>query len=284
MANNPNSIRLGACRVRWGGRDLGMTKGGVDVTIKAQNKPIEVDQFGKTIVQEYVMGRSIMVKVPFAETDLDSLYSLLKTSGGTLTDNGVRASGTLTFSANPAAADTIVVAGHTFTFVTAVTGADQILIGATPAATIVNAVRVLNASSDSNVTQLQFTGSATTITISPYKSGVAGNNFVISRTGTAVTTSGATLTGGVDATSRLAVVQSGAGIGLYGTALPLVLHPIDRADNDFTEDFVVPLANNGGSLTFAYKVDVERIFVLEFTGYVNVSNKTLFTYGDDGVH
>ena len=284
MANNPNSIRLGACRVRWGGRDLGLTKGGVDVEVKAETKTIDVDQFGKTIVQEYVMGRTVMVKVPFAETDLDTLYSLTKTSGGSLQDTGVQATGTITFSGQPAANDTITVAGHLFTFVTVIVGADQIVLGTDLPTTIRNAVRVLSSSSDAKVTQASYTATATTILIAAYKSGVAGNAFALAKSGTATTVSGATLTGGTDNTGRRFVsVQSGAGIGLYGTSQPLVLHPVDRADNDYVEDFVVPLANTGGSVQFKYMVDQERIFQVDFNGYVDQTSKTLFVYGDTGV-
>lgn len=281
MTNNPNNIRLSACRVRWGGRDLGLTKGGVDVTIKTETKPVQVDQFGNTLVNEVILGRTVTVKCPFAETDLDTLYAITKASGATLTDSGTVATGTLTFSGVPLANDTIVINGHTFTYVASLTNPvtkDTVLIGADPVTTIANTVTALQQSSDPAVLAGTYVGSATTLTVNYYRSGVTGNSFTLAATGTKITTSGATLTGGVDGTRNVQVV-TGVGTSLLAAAQSLVLHPADLVDQDTSQDFTVPYAGQSGSIAFSYKIDAERIYMVEFTGYPNASSGELFKFG-----
>lgn len=81
---NDNALRvqLGTCSVTFGETDLGLTKGGVEVTVSTTTYKINVDQFGQTELNEYVLGRTAMVKVPMAETDLDKL--LIAIPGSTL--------------------------------------------------------------------------------------------------------------------------------------------------------------------------------------------------------
>ena len=288
MANDPNNIRLGPCRVRWGGRDLGLTKGGVEVTVKTDTHAIDTDQTGKSPVNEYIIGRMLSIKCPFAETDLDSMYALMKNTGATYQDNGAKATGTITFASVPTAGDTITVAGHVFTYVTSVTGwlnlpADSIPLNTTVGGTISSTLRVLQASSDANVTNFTFVAGASTIAVTANKSGLAANSATLGKTGTAITVSGPTMTGGTVSSNRLISVTHGTGISLFSTSQVLVLHPIDKNDNDFTEDFVVPYANTPGSVNFAYKLDSERVFNIEFSAYPNPANRVLFTYGDNAV-
>ena len=289
MANNANNIKLSACYVRWGGRDLGLTKGGVDVTIKTSTKMVQVDQFGASTVNEYITGREVNVKTPFAETDIDTLYSLTRTAGANFNDNGTIATGTWTFSVKPAQGDTIVVNGHTFTYVTVLSSSnptDQILIPATQGAypsilwaCLVNTVQVLNLSNDPNVLAAFYSNTGTTVTANYYRSGVIGNSFTMGENSSAITASGATLAGGTDGTVRNVALATGIGISLLTTALPLVLHPNNKPDGDTSEDFIVPLANTPANITFAYKFDNERVFTCEFTGYPNLSTGALCSYG-----
>lgn len=79
MAINPQvqNVKLGACTVKYGGVDLGLTKGGVEVTITTNTHEVKVDQFGDTVVNDYVMGRIGQVTVPMAETDLQKLQAVI---------------------------------------------------------------------------------------------------------------------------------------------------------------------------------------------------------------
>lgn len=80
-----SKVKLGACKVTWNNVDLGYTKGGVEVEITTAKKKIMIDQFGETEVNEYIMGRSVMVRVPLAESDLTLLASVIP--GSTLVTN-----------------------------------------------------------------------------------------------------------------------------------------------------------------------------------------------------
>lgn len=71
------NVKLGACSVNYATKDLGLTKGGVAVTIATQQKAINVDQFGQTVVNDFIMGRTGTVKVPMAESDLTKLQAVI---------------------------------------------------------------------------------------------------------------------------------------------------------------------------------------------------------------
>ena len=163
---DPNNIKMGTCKITYGGVDLGLTMGGVEVTVETTTHESKVDQFGDTIVNEFIMGRSITAVVPLAETTVEMLATIM------------------------------------------------------PGAT---------------------------------------------KTGT-----GATLR--VD-------VSTGTGISLRETAKPLILHPINKADSDKSEDLTIPLAATPGGINFAYKYDEERIYQADFKGYPDLDSGLLFSYG-----
>lgn len=106
----------------------------------------------------------------------------------------VAATGTLTVVTNPAATETIAVAGTVFTFVASGATGDQINIGATAAdtataiATAVNALASVNAAAVGAV-----------VTVTAATAGTAGNAIALVGNGAKITRSGATLTGGAAA-------------------------------------------------------------------------------------
>ncbi len=71
-------------------------------------------------------------------------------------------------------------------------------------------------------------------------------------------------------------VDTGVGVDLRDIAKVLRLHPKGVTGN--VEDFVIPLAATTGALTFAYKLDEERIFNVEFKAYAD-NNGRLFYVG-----
>lgn len=78
MANNsPQNVKLGVCKVFYGGVDLGFTKGGVEVTVETETHEVQVDQYGNTPINEYIIGRTVAVSVPLAETTLDNLIAIM---------------------------------------------------------------------------------------------------------------------------------------------------------------------------------------------------------------
>jgi hypothetical protein len=283
MKSDTRNVKLGVCRVYFDGDDLGLTQGGVEVNVTSETHKVEVDQMGKTPINEYVMGRSLTVKVPMAETTVENLIKIMP--GATLTQTGgTKASGTVTITTNPSDGETIIINGVTITFKTAVANNQtQVLIGASSAATATNLSNFINATSNPLLSLVDASPSTNVVTLTYEFVGVEGNTFT-TVTGTAaakVTMGGATLTGGVDATKKYVSVDHGIGQDLLTSAKELRLHPTAKAAGDLSDDFVIPLANTGGALNFAYKLDQERIFNVEFTGYPDPTTGRLFIVGDN---
>jgi hypothetical protein len=280
MASSTKNVKLGVCKVYLGGVDLGFTQGGVEVSVKTDTHKVEIDQFGKTTVNELIMARNVMAKIPLAETTLQNMVRTMP--GATLVSDGVQASGTVTFAANPTATTTVTVGGQAFTFQAAKpTTAFQVQLGATQLATLTNFVTVFNRSMiQQSIGGLTATLNAagTVVTIKAIDPGTAPNavTLVAASGGTA---SGATLTGGVAETKARVDVNIGTSVDLLSVAQELRLHPTSRTDNDYAEDFTIFLAATAGALTFAYKVDTERVYSVEFNGYPD-SNGKLFALGD----
>ncbi len=77
MASKTKNVKLGVCKISFGGVDLGYTKGGAEVEVTTETHKVLVDQFGESIVNEYVIKRDIMVKTALAETTLDNLSLIM---------------------------------------------------------------------------------------------------------------------------------------------------------------------------------------------------------------
>lgn len=288
--SDTKNVKLGVCQITLDGVDLGYTKGGVEVSVKTDTHKVNVDQFGKTTINELIMGRELMVKAPLAETTLENMVAIMP--GATLTSvGGTVAQGTITITTNPVAAETITVNGETVTFRSALTGVgNEVLIGATAAATATALAAALNASTNEKLATASYEAAAAVVTVkygpalifgSAGQKTIAGNTFTIV-TGTAaakVTMSGATLTGGAEPTSKRVDVGTGIGVDLLSIAKELRLHPVGKPVSDKSEDFVVPLAATAGGLQFAYKLEDERIYNTEFTGYPDPVTQKLFYIG-----
>lgn len=86
MTSSTENIRMGTCRILYNGADLGFTTGGVEVAVATTTHETKVDQFGDTVANEYIMGRTITIKAPLVETTLENMAALMP--GSTLvTDN-----------------------------------------------------------------------------------------------------------------------------------------------------------------------------------------------------
>jgi flagellin len=127
---------------------------------------------------------------------------------------GVAATGTLTFTANAAAADTFTVGSTTYTFVSSLTGAaNEVLVGASTAQSILNLQAAINAASGgggvaygagtvANTDAYASGATATTLTVTANLNGTAGNSIATSDTGSGNGTFGAAdLASGVDGAS-----------------------------------------------------------------------------------
>lgn len=166
MASSTQNVKIGVCKITFGDQDLGYTKGGVEVEVATETHSVTVDQHGNTPISQYIMGRSIVVRAPLAETTIDNLAA---TMPGTLVEG---------------------------------------------------------------------------------------------------------------TTQKKATVSTGIGTDLRSIAQELRLHPVGVAESDASEDLVIPLAATSGAMTFAYRLDEERIFNVEFNGYPNEEGQ-LFYIGPD---
>lgn len=285
MASDTKNVKLGVCKVFFDGIDLGYTQGGVEVSVATETHSVEVDQFGKTSINEIIMGRNVMVKCPLAETTLDNMVRTMP--GATLvTAGGVKATGSITITVTaPTNSQTILVNGKTIVFVTGAGNSDvanlKVGIGADATATAANLRAVLNASADPAIAVADYTGAAGLVTITYGIEGVVGNTFTTAAGTYAATVGGANLTLGADPTASRVDVIDGVGVDLLAIAKQLRLHPKNKADTDYTDDFIIPKAATAGALTFAYKLDAERIYNVEFKGYPDItSGGKLFSVGD----
>lgn len=68
MAKKVSEIRrLGTCRVHYGDKDMGFTKGGVQVTITVDQYDVVVDEYGVVPVDVIDRGTTISAVVPVAQ-------------------------------------------------------------------------------------------------------------------------------------------------------------------------------------------------------------------------
>ena len=273
MASSTENVKLGVCNVLFNGVDLGFTKGGVEVEVATSTHEITVDQLGETPIGEIVTGRTVQATVPLAETTLDNLVAIMP--GSELISDGARASGTVTFStAAPVDGDKVTLAGVAYTFKTAPNGQNDMPVPATIGA----AAQALAAKINANSGDFTATASSGVVTITAKNRGTDGN-ATLSRTVTTtgnVTVSGATLTGGADATKAQVKVSTGVNINLLSLAQTLVLRP--RGTNG-EDDFTIYKAMCPGALNFAYQFDNERVFSAVFKGYA-ATDGSLFSLGD----
>lgn len=68
-----SNVKVGACSVTFNGVDLGHTKGGVEVSYEPTWHEVQVDKYGETVVQKYLMGERLTAKVPLAELTIANL-------------------------------------------------------------------------------------------------------------------------------------------------------------------------------------------------------------------
>lgn len=78
--NQAENVKLGTCAIYFGtaGSEapLGLTIGGVEVEVTTTTHETKIDQFGDTVANEFIMGRSIMVRMNLAETTLENMVAL----------------------------------------------------------------------------------------------------------------------------------------------------------------------------------------------------------------
>lgn len=177
----------------WGPTNLAMTFGNY-----AQYASI----FGPTINRTFDMGGHVILAgyqgagyfcgVRITDTtDTAASASVSATAAINATDQ-------VTYASNPTANSTVTINGTVWTYVSAITTGNQILLGATLPLTLASAVATLNASLDTNTVKSTYSTNGTTIlSMSADIAGTAGNSYTLAAS--VGTVGGATFSGGVNA-------------------------------------------------------------------------------------
>lgn len=158
---------------------------------------------------------------PYANDPLASTYST-----ATLTSTGTV----------PTAADTITIDGVVYTFVASLTGAaNQILIGASAAATLQNVFDAINHSGTPGTQYGSLTSThptvrassvtSTTVVVTARIPGIGGNSIVVTESGTQLSWNVTYMTGGADSgTSRYPELLGGCGVLLRESTGPTIVN------------------------------------------------------------
>lgn len=93
------SLRLDNMRVTYGGTDMGVTSGGVEINVELGIEEQTVDQYGIAPVQTYDKGKRVTIKIGFAEATIANLGKFLygtttRVTGGTAVGIGLLKAGT----------------------------------------------------------------------------------------------------------------------------------------------------------------------------------------------
>lgn len=129
---------------------------------------------------------------------------------------GVKASGTLTFTGNPAAGSTVTLNGTVWTFVAGSPAANQTQIQGTAQATAHVLAVNLTDSADTEVSKCTWTENVLAVDVEFKQTGTVGNAYTLAASGTSnITPSGATLSGGSGGTPPTGTLIVGPETGTY---------------------------------------------------------------------
>lgn len=152
------------------------------------------------------------------------------------------ATGIVTFTANPANLDTLTLNGTTVTFVTGTPVGNQVLIGSSTGATLTNLYTFLLASTDVNLVQFtygyQSSAFSHVLYVNAAVTGAAGNLLTLAKVSSAITVSGATLSGGSGADISGLLGMTAASSGAYlaaGIPAESPLTAVQILDNMFND-------------------------------------------------
>lgn len=203
-----------------------ITSGGFDVTVDGVAKTLTGMNFS---TQSNLNGIASVVTAALSGAATcvwtgDQFEIISATTGA-----GIQASGNISFTGNPSPGDTVTVNGVSIEFVSSSPSGNEVLIGGTDQITAANLNTFLINSNSPNILEGQYSISGLVISVSYYQVGVAGNSFTLAKSSSALTVSGATLSGGTNPSSVSYATPPGSGqdvstlMGLTAAlALPLV--------------------------------------------------------------
>jgi hypothetical protein len=164
--------------------------------------------YGIAITAKYtgVVGNTIAVDVVNG-TKPNTLMGIVSFPGAApeqfnnIATGAANAAGSIAFTAQPSANQTVTLGGTAVTFVASGASGAQVNIASSLAGTLQALALFLNASADANISQCNYSISGTTLQVTNKTPGTAGNAFTLATTVTGATVSGGTLSGGAAAGS-----------------------------------------------------------------------------------
>ena len=191
-----------------------VTNGGFKITVDGVEKSLTALNFSTDTNLNGVASR-IQAALAGATCTWNSVLGRFVITSPT-TGAGTKASGTITATTNPLATETVTIGGTVITFVAAVPAGNQVLIGATPAETMANLQAFLVASADAALLLASYATVANVTTVTYKVVGTLGNAYTLAKTGLNLAVSGATLAGGVNASSLTYAIAPAAGTDITG--------------------------------------------------------------------
>ena len=71
------NVEMGTCRTVWGSNPAFQTKGGVEVSYAPEYHEVMLDMYGKSPIDEILIGEVMKAKVPIAETTYNNLKAVI---------------------------------------------------------------------------------------------------------------------------------------------------------------------------------------------------------------
>ena len=84
MPCDTSNVKLGPCTVKIDGEDIGLTKGGVTLSISTTSRMLNDNHFGSVLPDRVITKREIMIKIPFAESTMENMLLALPGSAHTV--------------------------------------------------------------------------------------------------------------------------------------------------------------------------------------------------------
>ena len=181
------------------------------------------------------------------------------------------ATGSAVFSGQPTASDTITFNGTAVTFVASGATGNQVNIGGSLPVTLASLLTFLNGSADTQIVKFRYYVVGSTLYVAAAATGAGGNSLTLAKSSTAITLSGATLSGGTgtDVSTTLGLTQASSGAYVaQGLGAESAVACLALLDNQFSDQFY--------GLTFLGASDAD---VLALAAYVEASTVTKHYYG-----
>lgn len=155
------------------------------------------------------------------------------------------ATGSISFAGQPSNNDTITLNGTAVTFVSGTPTSGQVQIGASLSVTLTSLLTLLNASTDAELVKFVYIKSGTVLYLQAAASGTGGNSLTVAKSGTNISVSGSTLSGG-----------SGTDISsLMGLRTGQAVVPVDGVAAEDLIDCVTDLADLSNDWYGVYVAD-----------------------------